>query len=332
MAAEFGQACAGQEPIFCEYPPTANDNGTYTVFNEAGCPRDEFGTPIFVEEAWRIQGALYGSKVYGPDKLSIVTEAALTADGSLLADLDLMRGSRTIYTRREEVGDSTNIATVREWYPLPGQTYKDAPSYRRCIQNAFPGVDERFAELIDQGYEIGEAGALAAALTAPSASTYSVFRKIVRNAVEVVSRTYSLDSKLSQTPAGLVLPKKKAWIIGMVTETHRRFKAGMGGGNLEEEGDDTFFDPRVNYPLRFATIIPDQFNDNLYRDYQTALRRWQRAQSHGFHCDPRSWQRLAERLLYFSEGLEKGSGHMSAETWECQAQLREQQEKWSKAA
>jgi hypothetical protein len=311
MPAEFAEPTRLQgEAIFRQYSPEY-DAGRCTIFNELG----NLG---MAQETWAMQGGLYRD-------MAIVSAETPDNNDWLPANLDLMRDKAasqpaTRYYMWQENEYPDQKASVRLQLL---ESYKDLPTYLRCNDSIYPENKMLLQKMVKQGYVIGEAGSFARSLQADSISMHRVLREMIRDAVDGLA--YGVDA-LEDAPNATILtrqaPQKQAWLIGMVTRTFDTLELVYGRRNLWRIGGDTFFDPRVNFALRYGLLMPNNFVNNLHLDYLEAHDQWQHAQKYGRDMNPRIYQRLQEKFLLFTDGLGRGTRHMNNEAWDCQNQLR----------
>ncbi|HSW74544.1 MAG TPA: hypothetical protein VLG16_01610 [Candidatus Saccharimonadales bacterium] len=314
MSAEFAEPAKLQgEAIFRQYSPEY-DAGRCTIFNE-------LGSLGMAQETWAMQGSLYRD-------MAIVSAETPDKNDWLPANLDLMRDrvagqSATRYYVWQENEHPDQKASVRLQLL---ESYEDLPTYLRCNGNIYRENKTLLKKMVKDGYVIAEAGSFARTQQADSVSMHRVLREMIRDSVDGLA--YGADMPEGAQNATIPTrqaPQKQAWLIGMVTRTFDTLELVYGRRNLWRIGGDTFFDPRVNFALRYGLLMPNDFVNNLHLDYLEAHDQWQHAQKYGRDTDPRIYQRLQEKFLLFTDGLGRDTSHMSNEAWDCQNQLRKQQ-------
>jgi tRNA threonylcarbamoyladenosine dehydratase len=238
-------------------------------YTEADCP-------LLAEAAWRLHAQGYQAKGF-------VTRAAINERGWLPEDIDKSRGPNIRYTLAMDA-EGNYPATLREFVPGPGETYKDLPAYRLCERGLSPMGLELLQQQADRGSTIKEIGAMAG--TNPRA-VFEVIRNTIQNSIG----------------------KGETLFFSIVSTTYESLERNFGTGNLITIGEDMRIDDtRVNQDIRLrpAVLFPDTFNDNLLTAYERAQSTQERAvleRSLLFYTDGLEPSRMSDRVYRARQGL-----------------------------
>lgn len=261
-----------------------------TPYGEAPQPRSDFYVHYNFTEEENPDAALACQRIHaaGYQAAGFVTEDAITADGTLVPDLDKMRGPNIELSLAINPEDPNDSATMRKAHVPEGGTFRDLPSYKLTETTLWDDGKDLLERYEAQGVNVKDIGGLAGEGRRSARAVHEVIRNNLHQAIGA----------------------NEVWFFGIVTTTYDTLASSWGAENLTTLGEDTAFDdPRVKsgVALRPAMLVPDHFVDNLVHAYEAAE-------------DPRRIKQLERSLTYYTEGL--GPDQMSTHAYETVQLLR----------